>query len=138
MIGYPETGQGAVVMTNGGDYWDLVHEIIRGIASEYQWPGYIQERVLAKVGTEIYSTLVGQYEIEPGFVITITNENGRLFLKDSESELFPESETRYFLADGRQIIFARDEKGYIAGMTIQQNDFILKAKRLGKDRPTTH
>lgn len=38
MIGYLETGQGAVVMTNSDYGFDLIIEIINSIAKEYKWP----------------------------------------------------------------------------------------------------
>lgn len=63
MVGYPETGQGAVVMINGTDYWDLVHEIIRWIAVEYSCPNDITEHVL-KVDPKIYGELAGRYGVK--------------------------------------------------------------------------
>lgn len=130
LIGYPETGQGAVVMVNGTDYWDLVHEVVRGIALEYGWPDYIQERAPAKISPAVYEKLAGRYEVTPDFILTLATENERLFLKDSMTELIPESETRFFLMDGRLVTFTKDERGEINGLVLKQNDFIIRAKRL--------
>jgi len=90
-------------MVNGMDYWDLVHEIVRGIAAEYDWQDYIHERTPAKVDHAVYGGLVGRYEIAPDFVLTIATDNGRLLLKESEAELLPESETKFLLMDGRRV-----------------------------------
>lgn len=38
MIGFPETGQGAVVMANSDTSPALIQEILRSIAAEYRWP----------------------------------------------------------------------------------------------------
>lgn len=38
LIGFPETGQGAVVMTNGARGLELTLEILASIAREYNWP----------------------------------------------------------------------------------------------------
>ncbi len=38
MVGFPHTGQGAVVMTNSDRGTPLIHEIIRTIAYYYEWP----------------------------------------------------------------------------------------------------
>jgi hypothetical protein len=130
IVGYPETGQGAAVMINGTDYWDLVHEIVRGIAAEYRWPDYIQKRRLAKLDPKVYEELVGRYEIAPDFVLTVAIKDGRLILKDSGAELLPESPTKFFLLDGRRVIFFKDERRRTNRLMIQQNDFKIRAKRL--------
>jgi CubicO group peptidase (beta-lactamase class C family) len=38
LVGYPESGQGAVVMTNGANGNQLAMEVVRAIAQEYGWP----------------------------------------------------------------------------------------------------
>ncbi|HKR13316.1 MAG TPA: serine hydrolase domain-containing protein [Pyrinomonadaceae bacterium] len=40
IVAYNELGQGAVVMTNSDNGFELVQEIIRSIAKEYSWPDY--------------------------------------------------------------------------------------------------
>lgn len=86
---------------------------------------------------KIYDAYVGEYELGPGFIITITKEDGKLMGKaqgQPKLELFPESETRFFLAVGNiQITFIRDEKGNTSGLILRQNDKDLKAKRIKKD-----
>ena len=130
MVAYPETGQGAVVMVNGTEYWELVHEIVRGIAAEYNWPDYLHEHTLVKLDPARFGALVGRYEVAPDFVLTIANENGRLLLKESEAELLPESETEFFLMDGRQFRFTKDQQDRVNGMVVRQNDLIIRARRL--------
>lgn len=40
LIAYEDLGQGAIVMTNSDNGFELVQEIIRSIAKEYSWPDY--------------------------------------------------------------------------------------------------
>lgn len=40
IVAYNELGQGAIVMTNSDNGFELVQEIIRSIAKEYGWPDY--------------------------------------------------------------------------------------------------
>lgn len=40
LIAYSDRGQGAIVMTNSDNGFELVQEIVRSIAKEYDWPDY--------------------------------------------------------------------------------------------------
>jgi putative CocE/NonD family hydrolase len=90
-----------------------------------------------KVDEKIYDAYAGRYELGPGFIITITKEDGRLMGEapgQPKVELFPESETRFVLkAAGIQITFVRDEKGNVAGLVLRQNDKDLPAKRIQEE-----
>lgn len=83
---------------------------------------------------KIYDAYVGQYELGPGLIITITKENGKLMGEATgqpKFELFPESETAFFLNVGNiQITFIRDEKGNASGLILRQNAKDLTAKRI--------
>jgi putative CocE/NonD family hydrolase len=87
-----------------------------------------------KVDEKIYDAYVGQYELGPGFIITITREDGRLMGEapgQPKIELSPESETRFVIrAAGIQITFVRDEKGNTSGLVLRQNDKDLKARKI--------
>ncbi len=130
MVGYAETGQGAVVMVNGTDYWDLVHEIVRGIALEYGWPGYLRERRLVKVDPKRLAALAGRYEVSADWILTMVHEDGRLILRDDKSELLPESDRDFFITDGREFTFTTDDAGNVRGLMMKRNDIIIRARRL--------
>jgi putative CocE/NonD family hydrolase len=87
-----------------------------------------------KVDEKIYDAYAGQYELGPGFIITITREDGKLMGEapgQPKLELFPESETRFFLKGaGIQITFITDEKGDVSGLVLRQNGKDLTAKRV--------
>jgi hypothetical protein len=91
-------------------------------------------KTVAMVDQKIYDTYVGQYELGPGFIITITKEDGKLMGEapgQPKLELFPESETKFFLkVANMQITFIMDEGGNISGLILHQNAKDLKAKRI--------
>lgn len=136
LFAYSETGQGAVVMTNGDAGGTLASEIFRSIAREYGWPDFKPaERVLAKVNPEIFKAYVGEYDSANGKLM-ITVENDKLYFQPlgrQKSELFPASETEYFLViDNLRIVFVKDEQGVVTGL--KANFFgssrILEAKKV--------
>ncbi|MDX2044385.1 MAG: serine hydrolase domain-containing protein [Acidobacteriota bacterium] len=114
LFAYSETGQGAVVMTNGDLGGQLASEIFRSIAREYGWPDFKPvERVLAKVNPAVFKDYVGEYEADGK--VTVIVENAKLYIQTPDGrrhELFPSSETEYFLlADSYSIVFTKDEQG---------------------------
>lgn len=91
-------------------------------------------RVEASLDPALYDRLTGVYELSPDFTITITKEDGRLMgmaTGQPKVELFPESETDFFLkvADAR-IVFTLDASGQAVGLTLYQNGLALPAKKI--------
>jgi hypothetical protein len=39
LIGFPETGQGAVLMTNASGGLNLIQKLVENLRMEYDWPG---------------------------------------------------------------------------------------------------
>jgi CubicO group peptidase (beta-lactamase class C family) len=125
MFAYAETGQGAVVMTNGDAGGPLGDEILHSIAKEYGWPDYqAREREVAQVNPKVYESYVGNYQIM-GANVTLTTDNGRLFIQappfgPEKIELYPESETKYFITlDDVTFIFVKDDKGQVVELMVQ-------------------
>ncbi|MCI0489741.1 MAG: DUF3471 domain-containing protein [Blastocatellia bacterium] len=99
-----------------------------------------KERAVAKINPEIYSDYAGEYQIGPGFVFTIVREGNRLFGQATGQprlELFPESETKFFLkiADA-QVTFVKGEKGEVTELVIHQNGRNVRAKKVKKTAST--
>jgi CubicO group peptidase (beta-lactamase class C family) len=133
MFAYAETGQGAVVMTNGDQGSPLANEILRSIAREYGWPDYKPaERAVAKVNPEIFKSYAGEYEVNGK--VTITTENGKLYIQppgQQKSELFASSETEYFLVtDNVRIVFIKDAQGAVNELTAHFGGRSLNGKRI--------
>jgi CubicO group peptidase (beta-lactamase class C family) len=89
-----------------------------------------QERKEVKVDPAVYDAYAGEYELAPGFSITILREGDHLFAQPTgqpKAELFPESETRFFLkVVDAQIELVRGADGKVTGLVLHQN---------GHDRP---
>jgi hypothetical protein len=99
LFGYRDSGRGAVIMTNGNRGMALAEEILRSISAEYLWADYKpSERAVVHVEPGILQGYVGHYALLPGFEVTVTYENGRLFAtaQGNKMELFPESATAFF------------------------------------------
>jgi CubicO group peptidase (beta-lactamase class C family) len=125
MFAYRETGQGAVVMTNGEGGDPLLDEIFRSIAAEYGWPDFqVSEREVAKVNGKVYESFAGEYQTKNN-PLSIIADAGRLFVKAApfgpeRMELLPESETKYFVTVGNvTFTFVKDETGKATELIIQ-------------------
>lgn len=137
-IGYLQTGQGAVVMTNAENGVQLGFEILRSISAEYGWPDYRpRERVISKVDTGPYDDYVGEYELGvPGPHVVITREGDKLISQgpqQSKAELLPESPNTFFLKEvDATFTFVRDEKGQVAEVIVRRGGRDYKAKKVAK------
>ena len=125
MFAYRETGQGAVVMTNGEAGDPLIDEIMRSIAAEYGWPDFaVPEREVAKVDPKVYESFAGEYQTKNSS-LNIIAEGGKLFIKAApfgpeRMELFPESETKYFITVADMTFtFVRDGSGKVTELIFQ-------------------
>jgi CubicO group peptidase (beta-lactamase class C family) len=124
MVGYNWQGQGAVVMVNQDTYngFQLVGEIMLGIAREYGWADYAPiEKTVVRANPKAYENYVGYYEIDNGYPVTIVARNNRLYLiwaLGNVYEMYPESETKFFIArDGAPTYeFLKDENGDVTSI----------------------
>jgi CubicO group peptidase (beta-lactamase class C family) len=136
MVGYPQTGQGAVVMTNSDLGHDLVREIIRSIANEYRWADYHPVvREIVSIDPKLFENFVGEYEYAPGRSITVTTENSRLFAQETrefKSEILPESPTRFVSTlYNTEFRFVLDKEGHATELILHwaDDEQEYKAKR---------
>ena len=85
--------------------------------------------VVAKVDPKVYDSYVGKYELGPNFILTVRRDGDRLLTQATgqpEFEIFPESETEYFVkAFEAQITFVKDGTGKVTQAILHQ----------GGDRP---
>ena len=137
MTAYVETGQGAVVMTNGDRGGMLAQEILRAIALEYAWPDYpgSREKTIAQIDPAVYQAYTGTYEIAPGNIVTIELAGTKLMalvpMPGSPAvELLPESPTKFFeLVLGLEIEFVKGPDGAVSHLLING---ATRARRLPK------
>ena len=138
MVGYLNSGQGAVVMTNSESGAPLALEILRSVAAEYGWPDYHpRERVITKVDPAVYSDYVGEYQLAPGAIVTITRVGDKLTSRgpgQPEAELLPVSPGTFFLREVEaSFIFIKDETGRVVQVSIRRGGREFQAKRICKD-----
>jgi hypothetical protein len=94
----------------------------------------VPEKELAEVDPQIYDGYVGEYELGPGFTLTITRDGDRLFGQatgQDRAELFPESETVFFLkVVDAKIVFEPGDNGKAAKLVLRQGGQEMRGKRI--------
>ena len=92
-----------------------------------------------KVNSEVYDDYKGQYEIAPGFILTIKTEDGKIYGQatgQSRFELEPKSEVEYVVESvGARLVFTRAENKSIPHLTLYQGGQEIVCKRLPEFDP---
>lgn len=93
-----------------------------------------EEKKEVAVDPALYDQYAGEYELAPNFTILITKENNKLMGQATgqpKLELFPESETMFFLkvVDAR-IEFFKDAAGKVTSLVLTQGGQKLPAKKI--------
>jgi len=87
-----------------------------------------------KVDAVLLNSYAGDYELAPDFLITITNEAGKLMAQATgqpKFELFPLSETDFFLkVVEAQVTFVKNEQGKVIELILNQNGRKMPAKKI--------
>ncbi|MGA7294308.1 MAG: serine hydrolase [Terriglobales bacterium] len=130
-----KTGAGVVVLSNaetpaGVD--DIGQHLLNSNAPLRQPPA---EHKQVAVDPKVFDGYVGQYQLAPNFVMTITRDGAQFFVQATgqpKLEIFPESDRDYFLkAVDAQITFETDSQGRATGLVLHQNGKNQTAKRIG-------
>ncbi len=87
-----------------------------------------------KVDPAVYKSLIGQYELQPGFVITITTSNNKIYAQatgQGSFEIYPSSDYEYYYkVVNAQITFKKDEDGKVYQLILHQNGRDLPGKKI--------
>ena len=86
------------------------------------------------VDPKILDGYVGQYQLAPNFILTITREGDQLYAQATNQpkiQIFPEGERDFFykIVDA-QISFETDDRGRAISLTLHQNGANMPAKRI--------
>lgn len=140
MVMYQNTGQGAVIMTNSDRGDRIIPELLRSIAREYGWSDFQpKEKTIARIDPKVYADYVGKYQFEfsSDFVLTVGTEAGNLTTElkqptgQSKTELFPESETKFFRKDvDIEITFVKDETGQVTHLIFLQEGQEFRVRKI--------
>ncbi|MBD3402640.1 serine hydrolase [candidate division GN15 bacterium] len=78
----------------------------------------------AEVDPAVYADYVGQYQIAPGFILTVRTRDDRIFTQatgQQEVEIFPSAPDEYFLkVVDAQITFVRGDDGEVESLILHQ------------------
>jgi CubicO group peptidase (beta-lactamase class C family) len=138
VIYFPETGQGAAVMTNGDAGSELIGELLYAVAAEYRWPDYgPKEIVVVTVDSVALARLTGEYVVtveKQQVPLTVAIEGGELLAKsplsaEPEVLLAESSNTFVGTSNGTRFEFDLAATGKARGVKIDRDGFVLLAKR---------
>ncbi len=92
------------------------------------------EPTVAEVDPDRFDRLEGDYELGPGFVLTVTRDGSRLLAQATGQqaiEIFPTSETEFFNSDiGGRITFSVEGEGPATGLVLEQGGQRIEATRI--------
>jgi DNA-binding transcriptional MerR regulator len=104
------------------------------------WRRYEQMRPREEISIDpaIYDTYIGAYELEDGPFSIVSRRDNQLFYRivgQSDIEIFPETETQFFMKLlPVQITFGRIDNGVAQNLTHHQDGFEQKAIRVDPER----
>ncbi|MDA0732922.1 MAG: serine hydrolase [Bacteroidetes bacterium] len=87
-----------------------------------------------KVSNAVLETYIGEYELQPGFTLTVTLEGNQLKTQATGQpvvDIFPKSETEFYLkVVDAQLIFNENDAGEIDSLTLFQGGQEMIGKRI--------
>lgn len=98
LVGYVHQGKGAVVMINANTF-EIINEVMRSIAIEYEWPDYFKENEKYALDEKSLESYSGGYVSEENWEIIIAKENDKLTLEmppQPAVQLIPKSENKFY------------------------------------------
>jgi CubicO group peptidase (beta-lactamase class C family) len=135
LIAYPSRGQGAVVMVNSDNGAYLIEELLRSISDAYKWPHFIPEiKTYYRLDPSIYAQYVGEYEVNPDYVLAVTHEDYYLVIQptgQAPTKFYVESQTKFFSVDPYiEIRFLKGDDGKIDSLLLTQREHTSTAKKI--------
>ncbi len=88
------------------------------------------------VDPAIFDAYVGDYRVDPNFTLVILKEKGRLLLSPNgmgKTQLYPESETRFFariMGPKIAVTFVKGQDGKVSELIFHQDSMKIPAKRV--------
>jgi D-alanyl-D-alanine-carboxypeptidase/D-alanyl-D-alanine-endopeptidase len=134
-IGFdPKARKGVVVLSNSANDIDDIGRHM--LVSQYPLAKVEapKEHKAIKLDARIFDAYVGDYQLAPNFVITISREGDQFFVQatgQGKLELLAETETDFFLkAVDAQFTFVKDDKGQVTSLMLHQNGVNQPAKKI--------
>ncbi len=138
LLVHRDKGYGVVVMVNS-DNGQIINEIFRSVAKEYQWEDYLPEPLeIVPLEASKLAAYTGRFLVNPDRVLTLSAENGKLFAQPTAEprfELLPISESEFVRRDqNARYTIVKSANGTIDSLTIKFDGGTTEAMRLPKDR----
>lgn len=140
---FPKENGGVVVFSNAGEFnaIRIAHQVADIFFSDKIVEEPEEEPVVVSTKEEkiefadgVLETYVGNYELQPGFVISVTKENGKLYAQATGQRRFllaPLSTTKFFLlVVNAQVEFFPEADGTVPLMKLHQNGQIMDFQRI--------
>jgi CubicO group peptidase (beta-lactamase class C family) len=135
----PRTGVGVVVLSNtftAAGIDDIGMHLLDSHVPLLPPP---KEHKEIAVDPKLFDRYVGQYQLAPNFILTVTREGDKLMTQATGQpmvQIFPESEREFFLkVVDAQITFETDSTGRATGLVLHQNGANMPAKRIEAKAP---
>jgi CubicO group peptidase (beta-lactamase class C family) len=96
--------------------------------------GVVVEDVTVRVPETVLDSYLGRYELQPGFVLTVTRVGNQLSIQATSQprvEVYPATETKFYLkVVDAQVTFVRDADGSVNELILHQGGKDMPAKRI--------
>jgi len=87
-----------------------------------------------KIDPAVLADYVGEYELQPGFILTVRTRDGRMFTQatgQGEIEIYPGDTDEFFLkVVDAQLSFVRDESGRVTSLILHQGGRDMPAPKI--------
>jgi len=128
-------GDGLVVMVNS-DNGAIIQEIANSISKVYHMDGLLRTktRKTVQVESSVLQTYIGKYDFAPQVFLTVTLENGLLFVQltgQPKFQIYPESQNKFFLTVvDAEVEFVKNETGQVSKAVLYQNGMVRDAPKV--------
>ena len=135
MVGFPERGQGVVILSNGDGGGALIAGLLQAVAVEYGWPGYEPIRIApVALGMDRMAAYAGTYRSKEDALTIIVAPGGDVLkvmsIVGEVAELIPEGADRFIDTQrGTKVSFVRDGTGRVEGVEISG---VVRIRRDGR------
>jgi CubicO group peptidase (beta-lactamase class C family) len=113
--------------------WMLAREIAR-LALGQELPPYEEAKVAAHVPDAALDGITGRYDMRDGMTLTITRENGRVYMEITgrkKFEILPKSDRTFFVESGAaEATFVRNMDGQVVKVILKQGGERIDAAKL--------
>ena len=108
--------------------------ISNGVAALYHPELARVEHTAIQIDPKTFDPYLGEYEMRPGFVITVSREEDKLWMQatgQKRAELFAELETSFFLKEADiQLMFVKDASGKVTHLILRQGGFDSEVRKV--------